>query len=220
MAAGCGLRSPRPRPSLTWAAARQPAAPKARRRDAAQHRGPDFSICAGWPETPPRRSDVSSSATSARLLRFLQLPASGLSHQVQATCVPAAATAVSPRTPKRPYGGVSGAGSTALQGMAPGTRIEFLSQADGVVDLSQMRPQVQALKLGERRPVFMLRFLNLKWVLAGIVPSACVVLLTLALDRRRTWVPGTQKVQLEVYIPWTLLVDFGKGRKRLLSTFN
>lgn len=67
MAAGCGLRSPRPRPLLTWAAARQPAAPKARRREAAQHGGPDFSICAGWPETPPRRSDVSSSATSAPL---------------------------------------------------------------------------------------------------------------------------------------------------------
>ena len=55
--------------------------------------------------------------------------------------------------------------------MAPGTRIEFLSQADGVVDLCQMLPQAQALELGERHPVFMLRFLNLKWVLAGIVPS-------------------------------------------------
>ena len=96
MAAGCGLRSTRPRPSLTWAAARQPAESKTRSRDTAQHRGLDFSICAGWPETPPRRSDVSSSATSARLLRFLQLPASGLSHQVLATWVLAAATAVSP----------------------------------------------------------------------------------------------------------------------------
>ena len=30
-------------------------------------------------------------------------------------------------------------------------------------------------------------------------------------------VPGTQKVQLEVYILWTLPVDFQKWRKRLLS---
>ena len=83
-----------------------------------------------------------------------------------------------------------------VQGMAPGTRVELLSQADGVVDLSQLRPQVQALKLGERRPVFMLRFLNLKRVLAGTVPSACVVLLTLALNRRCTWFQGHSKCNL------------------------
>lgn len=81
--------------------------------------------------------------------------------------------------------------------MAPGTLVELLSQADGVVDLSQLRPQVQALKLGERRPVFMLRFPNLKRVLAGIVPSACVVLLTLALNRRCTWFQEHRKCNLK-----------------------
>ena len=47
--------------------------------------------------------------------------------------------------------------------------------------------------------------------------ASCVVGLTLALNRRCTSVPGTQKMQLELYIPWTLPVDFRKGRKRLLS---
>lgn len=193
MAATCGLRSPRPRPALTCAAARQPAAPKARSRDAAQHGGPDFSICAGWPETPPRRSDVTSSATSAPLPtapRFLpESPGPGhldtcIHHRSQ------------PLDSEASLWRMSGAGSAALQGMAPGTRVELLSQADGVVDLSQLRPQVQALKLGERRPVFMLRFLNLKRVLAGTVPSACVVLLTLALNRRCTWFQGHSKCNL------------------------
>lgn len=163
---------------------------------------------------PRLRPEEVTSAPLRRLLRFPRLPASGLSHQVLATWIPAAATAVSPWTPKRPYGGVSGAGSAALQGMAPGRCVEFLFLMESWISPSC---GLRSLKLGERRPVFMLRFLNLKRVLAGIVPRACVVGLTLALNRRCTSVPGTQKMQLEVYIPWTLPVDFRKGRKRLLS---